>query len=181
MWFYARGSATEGARFCGLEVVRRQTTHDYSCTQIEQFNCMVIHDRSNGISACAVATQDYEPVRVVFDMLQLALKEFKGSKWFNNNKDKFATLKVDTINNEVGAKFAEILAKYQTPEKVDKILMIQKELDDTKKVAFSTIDQLLERDERLRELVQKSDDLSFATKAMAERSKELNRCGCTIL
>jgi synaptobrevin family protein YKT6 len=74
----------------------------------------------------------------------------------------------------------QVLAKYQNPTEADKVLKIQKELEETKQIVVKNIDQLLERGEKLDDLAQKSNDLSFQSKAFASRAEDLNRC-CVIL
>jgi len=62
----------------------------------------------------------------------------------------------------------------------DKIMKIQKDLDATKDILVKSIDQLLERGEKLETLAQKSNDLSFQSKVFLEKSESLNSC-CIIL
>ena len=56
------------------------------------------------------------------------------------------------------------LAKYQNPNQADAMSKIQCDLDETKIILLNTIDAVLERGEKLDELVAKSDDLSAQSK-----------------
>lgn len=58
----------------------------------------------------------------------------------------------------------EYLEKYQDPEQADSILKIQKELDETKIVLHKTIESVLQRGEKIDDLVAKSDGLSSQSK-----------------
>ena len=58
----------------------------------------------------------------------------------------------------------EYLTKYQDPHQADSILRIQKELDETKIVLHKTIESVLQRGEKLDDLVAKSDGLSSQSK-----------------
>lgn len=58
----------------------------------------------------------------------------------------------------------EYLAKYQDPAQADSILKIQKELDETKIVLHKTIESVLQRGEKIDDLVAKSDGLSNQSK-----------------
>lgn len=58
----------------------------------------------------------------------------------------------------------EYLAKYQDPQQADSILKIQKELDETKIVLHKTIESVLQRGEKIDDLVAKSDGLSNQSK-----------------
>ncbi len=57
--------------------------------------------------------------------------------------------------------------------------MIQ-ELDETKDILVKSIDQLLERGEKLESLAEKSNDLSFHSKAFMKQAESMNSC-CVIL
>uniref|UniRef100_A0A803N226 V-SNARE coiled-coil homology domain-containing protein n=1 Tax=Chenopodium quinoa TaxID=63459 RepID=A0A803N226_CHEQI len=74
----------------------------------------------------------------------------------------------------------DALAKYQDPAEADKLLKIQRELDETKIILHKTIDSVLERGERLDSLVEKSSDLSAASQMFYKQAKKTNSC-CTIL
>lgn len=54
--------------------------------------------------------------------------------------------------------------KYQDPQQADSVMKIQKELDETKIVLHKTIESVLERGEKIDDLVQKSDGLSAQSK-----------------
>lgn len=56
------------------------------------------------------------------------------------------------------------MAKFQTPNQADAMLKIQADLDETKIILHNTIEAVLERGEKLDDLVAKSDDLSSQSK-----------------
>lgn len=58
----------------------------------------------------------------------------------------------------------EYIIKYQDPHEADSILKIQKELDETKIVLHKTIESVLQRGEKIDDLVAKSDGLSAQSK-----------------
>ncbi|CAD6228026.1 unnamed protein product [Miscanthus lutarioriparius] len=57
----------------------------------------------------------------------------------------------------------DALTKYQDPAEADKLLKIQRDLDETKIILHKTIDSVLARGERLDSLVEKSSDLSISS------------------
>lgn len=69
----------------------------------------------------------------------------------------------------------EYLTKYQDPQQADSILKIQKELDETKIVLHKTIESVLQRGEKIDDLVAKSDGLSNQSK-MFYREFHLKFC-----
>jgi len=58
----------------------------------------------------------------------------------------------------------EYIQKYQNPENADATMKIQRELDETKVVLHNTIQSVLERGEKIDNLVQKSEGLSAQSK-----------------
>ena len=72
------------------------------------------------------------------------------------------------------------LTEYQDPSKADKISAIQKELDETTAVLSKTIDNVLERGEKLDDLVSKSQDLSSQSKVFYKQAKKTNSC-CIVM
>ncbi|KAH7983832.1 hypothetical protein HPB52_014615 [Rhipicephalus sanguineus] len=56
------------------------------------------------------------------------------------------------------------LAKYQVPTEADAMTKIQADLDETKIILHNTIEAVLERGEKLDDLVAKSEDLSMQSK-----------------
>jgi synaptobrevin family protein YKT6 len=74
----------------------------------------------------------------------------------------------------------DALTKFQNPTEADKLLKIQRDLDETKVILHKTIDSVLARGERLDSLVDKSTDLSMASQVFYKQAKKANQC-CTIL
>lgn len=68
------------------------------------------------------------------------------------------------------------LSKFQDPAAADKLLKIQRELDETKIVLHKTIDSVLARGEKLDNLVEKSSDLSMASQMFYKQARKSNSC-----
>ncbi|RYR30441.1 hypothetical protein Ahy_B01g055213 [Arachis hypogaea] len=66
------------------------------------------------------------------------------------------------------------------PHEADKLLKIQKDLDETKIILHQTIESVLARGEKLDSLVEKSSDLSAASQMFYKQAKQTNQC-CTVL
>lgn len=58
----------------------------------------------------------------------------------------------------------DYIVKYQDPRQADSIMKIQQELDETKIVLHKTIESVLERGEKIDNLVQRSENLSSQSK-----------------
>ncbi|CAD6234688.1 unnamed protein product [Miscanthus lutarioriparius] len=66
----------------------------------------------------------------------------------------------------------DALTKYQDPAEADKLLKIQRDLDETKIILHKTIDSVLARGERLDSLVEKSSDLSISSQMFYKQARK---------
>lgn len=65
---------------------------------------------------------------------------------------------------------------HQDPAAADRLTKIQRDLDDTKVVLHQTIESMLERGEKLENLVDKSSDLSMASQMFYKQARKTNSC-----
>jgi len=68
------------------------------------------------------------------------------------------------------------LRHYQKPEEADPMTRVQNELDETKIILHSTIQAVLERGEKLDDLVAKSEGLSMQSKTFYKTARKTNSC-----
>jgi synaptobrevin family protein YKT6 len=73
----------------------------------------------------------------------------------------------------------EAVLKYQDPSAADQIMRIQRNLDETREVLHNTIEQVLQRGERLEDLVERSGELSGQSKLFYKQAKRANSC-CSV-
>eukprot|EP01101_Sappina_pedata_P012125 TRINITY_DN8271_c0_g1_i1.p1 TRINITY_DN8271_c0_g1~~TRINITY_DN8271_c0_g1_i1.p1 ORF type:complete len:201 (+),score=98.96 TRINITY_DN8271_c0_g1_i1:92-694(+) len=170
--FFQRGSVKEVALFVSREVVQRSKPGDRHSVLHKEHFCHVMIRGEN--LACAVLSDEDYPQRVIFSLINTAFDEFDKavpeSQWINLTTD--ASFNVASLE--------PLLLKFQNPEEADKIMKIQKDLDETKDILIKSIDQLLDRGEKLENLAKQSQDLSFQSKIFLDRSTEMNSC-CIIL
>lgn len=114
-----------------------------------------LYRRSEGIAAVVVTDREY-PNRVVHKLLSQVADDFltlyTPAKWAEGAP----TLDVP--------QFKEYIVKYQDPRQADSLIKIQLELDETKIVLHKTIESVLERGEKIDDLVSRSESLSAASK-----------------
>lgn len=101
------------------------------------------------------------PALVAHQLLSKIVDEFLA----NNPRSSWAT-GTSTITVP---QLREYLTKYQDPAQADSIMKIQKELDETKIVLHKTIESVLQRGEKIDDLVAKSDGLSAQSKMFYRR------------
>ncbi|XP_021757356.1 VAMP-like protein YKT61 [Chenopodium quinoa] len=168
--FFQRSSVREFIVFVSRTVAKRTLPGQRQSVQHEEYK---VHAYNRG-GLCALGFMDDPyPVRSAFSLLTQVLDEYQkafGDSWKRVTSD--STQPWPYLN--------EALAKYQDPAEADKLLKIQRELDETKIILHKTIDSVLERGERLDSLVEKSSDLSAASQMFYKQAKKTNSC-CTIL
>jgi synaptobrevin family protein YKT6 len=73
------------------------------------------------------------------------------------------------------------LTQYQQPSQaMDKVAKIQSELDATTEVMHKNIEQVLQRGERLEDLMERTEELDNATKLFVKQAKKANRRCCSM-
>ena len=123
--------------------------------------------RADGLCACATADKEYPP-RVAFSLLSKILEDFdtQVSNW-----------KSQTNNESISwPPIEEAIIKYQDPTQADQIMRIQRHLDETKDILHNTIETVLERGEKLEDLVDRSGELSAQSKLFYKQAKKTNSC-----
>ena len=75
-----------------------------------------------------------------------------------------------------GCHLDDYLKKYQNPVEADPMMKVQNELDETKIVLHNTIEAVLQRGEKLDDLVAKSEGLSMQSKTFYKTAKKTNAC-----
>uniref|UniRef100_A0A8C6SEE4 YKT6 v-SNARE homolog (S. cerevisiae) n=1 Tax=Neogobius melanostomus TaxID=47308 RepID=A0A8C6SEE4_9GOBI len=154
--YFQRGSAQEFMTFTSALIVERTSQGSRASVKEQEYLCHV-YVRNDNLGAVVIADTEY-PQRVCFSLLDKVLEEFSRQvdsiDWPSGNPE--------TINY----KALDIhLAKYQKPQEADAMTKVQAELDETKIILHNTMESLLERGEKLDDLVAKSEHLGNQSKA----------------
>ena len=113
------------------------------------------YGRTEGIAGIIISDADY-PALVAHQLLSKVVDEFLSQHPRSEYANTTFTLSFPALK--------DYIVKYQDPQQADSIMKIQKELDETKIVLHKTIESVLERGEKIDDLVQKSDGLSAQSK-----------------
>ncbi|XP_075517702.1 VAMP-like protein YKT61 isoform X2 [Primulina tabacum] len=168
--FFQRPSVREFIVFVGRTVSKRTPPGQRQSVKHEEY--MVHSYNRNGLVALGF-TDDHYPVRSAFSLLDQVLDEY-----LKNFSESWKTMQSDST--QPWPYLNEAITKFQDPAEADKLLRIQRELDETKIILHKTIDSVLQRGEKLDTLVEKSSDLSAASQMFYKQAKKTNQC-CTIL
>jgi len=169
--FYQKGSVGEFMSFFTKTVAERTPQ---GARQSVQENNYTAHAYNRGgaeqLAAVIITDQEY-PVRPAFSLLSKLLDEFT------------AKVPQSSFSNPSAISFPDIntyLQKYQDPRHADNIMRVQQELDETKIVLHKTIESVLQRGEKLDNLVDRSTALSAQSKMFYKTAKKQNSC-CTVM
>ncbi|KAG0650466.1 Synaptobrevin [Hyphodiscus hymeniophilus] len=129
------------------------------------------YSRTEGI--CGIIISDHEyPMMVAHQLLSKVVDEFltkyPRSTFANSNP----TLSFPELK--------DYMARYQDPKNADTISQVQEELNKTKIVLHKTIESVMQRGEKIDDLVAKSEGLSAQSKMFYTQAKKQNSC-CIIM
>lgn len=121
------------------------------------------YGRSEGVCGIIISDHAY-PAMVAHQLLSKVVDEFLSK----NPRSAWADIPGAASNNGTPPvpfpELVDYLQKYQDPQQADSIMKIQRELDETKIVLHKTIESVLQRGEKIDDLVAKSDGLSAQSK-----------------
>ncbi|CAI6365931.1 unnamed protein product [Macrosiphum euphorbiae] len=165
--YFQRKSVQEFMGFVTKTIVERTASAARQSVKEKEYMCHV-YVRADNLAGVLISDDEY-PHRVAHTLLTKTLDEFSAKvpshSWPKLNE-------TQVTFNELNA----MLAKYQNPKEADAMTKIQQDLDDTKIILHSTIEAVLERGEKLDDLVAKSEGLSMQSKAFYKTAKKTNAC-----
>ncbi|EDV20838.1 Synaptobrevin-like protein YKT6 [Trichoplax sp. H2] len=166
--YFQRSSVQEFMLFTSKLLTERTQPGQRVSVKEQDYLCHT-YIRSDGLAAVLIADHEY-PARVAFTVLTKTLDDFTAAI----PKSSWKPGQANAINLE------EMLSKYQNPKDADPMMKVQADLDETKVVLHNTIDAVLQRGEKLDDLVQKSDNLSYSSRAFYTTAKKTNSC-CIVM
>ncbi|XP_026752711.1 synaptobrevin homolog YKT6 [Galleria mellonella] len=167
--FFQRSSVQEFMTFVSKTIVER--TQQASRQSVKEGEYMLqVYVRADNLAGVLISDHEY-PNRVAHTLITKILDEFTASVPVNN----WPTGNETTIDFPV---LPQYLAKYQNPREADALTKIQNDLDETKIILHDTIKAVLERGEKLDDLVEKSNSLSLHSKTFYKTARKTNSC-CT--
>ncbi|KAJ7589553.1 Longin-like domain-containing protein [Mycena floridula] len=169
--FYQRGSVAEFMTFLSRTVAERTTQGQRQSVQENNYTAHAYNRGGDEQLAAIIITDSEYPVRPVFSLINKLLDEF------------ISKVPKTAWKDPASISFPEIQAyiqKYQDPKQADTIMRVQQELDETKIVLHKTIESVLERGEKLDDLVERSNLLSMSSKAFYKTTNRQNSC-CIVM
>lgn len=165
--FFQKASVQEFMTFVSKTMVER--TQPASRQSVKEGEYMLqVYVRADNLAGVLISDHEY-PNRVAHTLITKILDEFAAKIPPNN----WPTSDESSIDFPV---LPQYLAKYQNPKEADSLTKIQNDLDETKIILHDTIKAVLDRGEKLDDLVAKSDSLSMHSKAFYKTARKTNSC-----
>ncbi|VVC89532.1 synaptobrevin homolog YKT6 [Leptidea sinapis] len=165
--FFQRSSVQEFMTFVSRTIVER--TQPASRQSVKEGEYMLqVYVRADNLAGVLISDHEY-PNRVAHTLITKILDEFSAkvpaASWPTGNET--------TVDFPL---LPQYLAKYQNPREADALTKIQNDLDETKIILHDTIKAVLDRGEKLDDLVEKSNSLSMHSKAFYKTARKTNSC-----
>lgn len=165
--FFQRGSVQEFMTFVSKTMVER--TQQASRQSVKEGEYMLqVYVRADNLAGVLISDHEY-PNRVAHTLITKILDEFSAAVPASG----WVTADETTVDFPV---LPQYLARYQNPREADALTKIQNDLDETKIILHDTIKAVLERGEKLDDLVEKSNSLSMHSKAFYKTARKTNSC-----
>ena len=168
--FFQKGAVREMLTFFNKTLTKRTPPGQRQSVQNESYY-VHIYMRADGLCGCITCDAEY-PARVAFSLLTKLLEDFESQvpQW-----------KTEKRNEAISwPPLDSAITKYQDPSNADQIMRIQKSLDDTREVLHNTIETVLQRGEKLEDLVERSGELSAQSKMFYKQARRANSC-CSVI
>lgn len=165
--FFQRSSIQEFMAFFSKTITERTQIAARQSVNEREYMCHV-YVRADSLAGVLISDHEY-PNRVSFTLITKVLDEFSTT----HPPDTWPSL------NEATSNFPQIntyLARYQNPREADAFTKMQNDLDETKIILHNTIEAILDRGEKLDDLVSKSEGLSVKSKAFYKTARKTNSC-----
>ncbi len=171
LWFYQRSVASDLILHNSRLVASRMKPGQRACIRLEGGKTLCYAICTPG-QVCVTAITDLEyPERAAFAALyDLAMDFIRTYKSDPKVLGASADLRLEYKGLQ------ERLVKWQKPEENDKLLAIEKELQETTDIMRQALEGMLKKGEKLEEIAQKSKDLKGISLQVYNKAKKNNQC-----
>jgi len=166
--FFQRDSIRQMCRFFTKTIVQRGQIGEPT-EFIENGHKIFLLKKRDGIAGTVITDEDF-PRRPALSLITTILNDYVNDvpQWQN-------------IDQQESVNYPKLTELTKKPlQEIDQISKIQADLDDTTQIMQKNIDGLLNRGEKLDDLVQKSDDLTSQSKMFYRQARKTNSC-CVIM
>ncbi|BFU19832.1 hypothetical protein EHI8A_177220 [Entamoeba histolytica HM-1:IMSS-B] len=171
MGFFERMNAEGPLKFSARQIAQRAITNKRMCITLQEPSTFKghVYMENDGLAVVAITTKSY-PDRVATVVLSKMMQAFRQS---------YKGPSFNTIKSDLQFKYQPVsvlFQQYVDPKKGDKLTQIQTDLTETQEILVKAMDELLERGEKLDDLIDQSNDLSTTSKAFMRQAESMNSC-----
>uniref|UniRef100_A0A7S4DZS4 V-SNARE coiled-coil homology domain-containing protein n=1 Tax=Lotharella globosa TaxID=91324 RepID=A0A7S4DZS4_9EUKA len=171
--YFTKNRVSESMQFGFRTVGARTALGSRQSVRVDKDTGFLVHAhaRTDGLCCLAITDEEY-PSEAIFvgmaEVFRAFLSENKNNEWRDSAKQ--------GDHKDASKAIKALFTRFQDPKEADKALKIKEEIKNIKGIMAKNIEQLLEREETLVKLAQKSEDLSLGSKALAGHARSLNSC-----
>jgi synaptobrevin homolog YKT6 len=166
--FWERPKVNEIIDMASCYITAKNDCNSYKVFLYEGYLCHV-HITHDGLSGVLLSDEHY-PTRVASESLYNYIGQFLEQK-----------LPWKTITSNINYDFLpDYIRIIQNPNDIDKLIKIRQDIDDTREIIISNIEELLNRGDKLSELERRTETLLIEAEKFDNGAKSLNRC-CVLL
>lgn len=174
--FFQRGSVGQFMTFFA-QTISERTASDQRQSIEEGEYVGHVYVRSEGFAGVLITDKSY-PIRPAFTLLNKICEDFLTQHSIQQIQN-LSPQEVDGANTNM-PELSSYLIKYQNPHEADALMKVQQELDETKIILQQSIENVLQRGEKLDSLVDKSEALTSSSKTFYKQAKKTNSC-CVLM
>ena len=167
----AQGPLKFAARTCASKINRNETVK-VELTEVENA-CLYAHVNGDGICSIIITDMEYPESAAKRVLLEM-------QKGFLNLYSVDLIKQYDTDQDMKYPQLDEMIKKYQDPKQADKLIKIESELNEIQGMLTKTMEDLLDRGEKLDDLMKQSDDISSTAYNFYSKTKDANKKCCSI-
>lgn len=165
--YFQRGSIQEFMAFTSKIITERSNPCSRQSIKEQEYMCHV-YVRADNLTGVAISDHEYL-YRVAHNMLNKVLDDFAAkvpSHLWPNTEESLVPY----------PDLPATLALWQNPRDADSLTRVQEEVEETKIILHNAFTAVLERGEKLDDLVSKSENLSSQSKMFYKTAKKTNSC-----
>ena len=169
--YFAKDPLNFAARTCISKIKREETVK----VQIQEVDNALLYAHINHEGICTVIICDEEypesaAKKVLLQMQKSFLELYSPEVFTQYETDQ--EMKYVELDN--------MIKKYQDPKEADKLIKIESELNEIQGMLTKTMEDLMDRGEKLDDLMKQSDDISNMAYNFYDKSKKANKKCCSI-
>jgi synaptobrevin family protein YKT6 len=173
--YFKQGKVKEFLFFGARTTINKLKRGETVRLDLEELEDTIVfaHINESNIATVVICDKEYPESAAVKILLEMQKKFL----------DLYTPSILENYKSDQEMKFPELdsmIVKYQDPKEADKLMKIEKELVEIQGMLHKTMNDLLDRGEKLDDLVKQSEDISYTAKQFYSNAKKTNQKCCSL-